>query len=62
MCFMPLIMLLYALMSLLYLFLVLKLYKSSSDLTSPYAHGAHVKGEDVLQLDPLRLTCLLEYF
>jgi hypothetical protein len=33
------------------LFLVLKLYKSSPNLTSPYANDAHVKGEDVLQLD-----------
>jgi hypothetical protein len=44
------------------LFLVLKLYKSSPDLTSPYAHDAHVYGEDVLQLDPVRLMYSLEYF
>jgi hypothetical protein len=42
------------------LFLVLKLYKSSPDLTSPYANNAHVKGEDVLQLDLLSLMCFLE--
>jgi hypothetical protein len=45
---MPLIMLLSALLSLLAYFLVLKLYKLSLDLTSPYAHDAHVLGEDVL--------------
>jgi hypothetical protein len=44
-----------------YLFVVLKLYKISPDLTSPYANGAHIYGGDVLQLDPLRLTCLFEY-
>jgi hypothetical protein len=27
------------------LFMVLKLYKLSPDLTSPYANDAHVKGE-----------------
>jgi hypothetical protein len=37
------------------LILVLKLYNHPR-----ISHGGHVKGEDVLQLDPLRLMCLLE--
>jgi hypothetical protein len=40
---------------------VLKLYKSSPDLTSPYANDAHVKGEDVLQLDSLETNLFVEY-
>jgi hypothetical protein len=40
---------------------VLKLYKSSPDLISPYANGAHVWGEMCYSLTPLRLTCLVEY-
>jgi hypothetical protein len=43
------------------LFLVLKLYKSSPDLTSPYANDAHVSGEDVLQLDSLETNLFVEY-
>ena len=42
------------------LFLVLKLYKSSPDLTSHYAHDAHVEGEDVLQLDFLETKLFVE--
>jgi hypothetical protein len=38
------------------LLIYLKLCKGSSDLTSPCVNNA-----DVLQLDPLRLICLLEY-
>jgi hypothetical protein len=41
--------------------MVLKLYKLSPDLTSPYANDAHVKGGDKLQLGLSRLTCLVEY-
>jgi hypothetical protein len=44
-----------------YLFVVLKLYKTSLDLTSPYCKWCTYLGGDVLQLDPLRLTCLFEY-
>jgi hypothetical protein len=40
------------------IFVVLKLYKTSPDLTSPWCTYV---GGDVLQLDPLRLTCLCEY-
>jgi hypothetical protein len=42
-----------------YLFLVPKLYKSSPDLTSPYANDAHVFGRMCYNLTPLRLTCVL---
>jgi hypothetical protein len=48
-------------MSLNYLCLVLKLYMSSLDLTSPYANVAHVKGKDVLQLDSLETNLFVEY-
>jgi hypothetical protein len=39
--------------------MVIKLYKHSPNLTSPFASDAHIKGGDVLQLDPLRLTMCL---
>jgi hypothetical protein len=58
---MPLIMLLCAFKSVIVLFVVLKLYKSSPDLTSPYANDAHVKGEMNYNLTFLRLTWLFEY-
>jgi hypothetical protein len=41
--------------------MVLKLYKSSPDLTSPYANDAHVKGEMNYNLTFSRLTWLFEY-
>jgi hypothetical protein len=40
---------------------VLKLYKSSPDLTSPYANDAHVKREMNYNLTFSRLTWLFEY-
>jgi hypothetical protein len=40
--------------------LVLKLYKSSPDLTSPYA-DVHMFGGMCYNLIPLRLICLFEY-
>jgi hypothetical protein len=43
------------------LLLVLKLYKSSPDLTSPYANDAHVEGEDVLQLGSFETNLFVEY-
>jgi hypothetical protein len=42
------------------LFSVLKLYKSSPDLTSPYANDAQVEWEDVLQLDSLETNLFVE--
>jgi hypothetical protein len=43
------------------LLVVLKLYKSSPDLTSPYANDAHVKREMNYNLTFSRLTWLFEY-
>jgi hypothetical protein len=43
------------------LLLVLKSYKSSPDLTSPYANDAHVEGEDVLQLGSFETNLFVEY-
>jgi hypothetical protein len=45
----------------LLLFMVLKLYKSSPDLTSLDANDAHIKGEMCYNLTLLRLTWLFEY-
>jgi hypothetical protein len=45
MCSMPLIMLLWSIYITSCIFLVLKLYKTSPDLTSTYANDAHIKGE-----------------
>jgi hypothetical protein len=42
------------------LFSELKLYKSSPDLTSPYANDARVEGEDVLQRDSLETNMFVE--
>jgi hypothetical protein len=42
MCFMPLIMLLWSIYINCRMFVVLKLYMTSPDLTSPYANGAHI--------------------
>jgi hypothetical protein len=43
------------------LFLVMKLYESSLDFTSPYANDAYVQGEDMLQLDPLETNLFVDY-
>jgi hypothetical protein len=42
MCFMPLIMLLWSIYITRWIFVVLKLYKTSQDLTSSHANGAHI--------------------
>jgi hypothetical protein len=42
MCFMPLMMLLWSIYINCRMFVVLKLYMTSPDLTSPYANGAHI--------------------